>query len=176
MDTWHNIAHAFEAVPYQCLTVWFLTGSLLLVGLIGSVAPILPGPLLIFIAGIVHSVLLPSEGMSWQGILILCLLLVLAYFVDLAAGAMGARWFGASRWGIVGVFMGGIVGLFFAPIGFIVGPLLGGFVFEVLFAKKRMVPAVKSTWGSLLGTGVGLIVRVFVSLLMILTVLVDLLY
>jgi uncharacterized protein YqgC (DUF456 family) len=175
-DTWHSIVQTFEAVPYQFLSVWLLTGSLLLVGLIGSVVPLLPGPFLIFIAGIVHSVLLPSAGMSWQGILILCLLLVLAYFVDLAAGAMGARWFGASRWGIVGVFVGGIVGLFFAPIGFIVGPLLGGLAFEVVFAKKRMAPAVKSTWGTLLGTGVGLIVRVFVSLLMIITVLVDLLY
>jgi uncharacterized protein YqgC (DUF456 family) len=175
-DTWHTIVHTFEAVPYQFLSVWLLTGSLLLVGLIGSVVPLLPGPFLIFIAGILHSVLLPSAGMSWQGILILCLLLVLAYFVDLAAGAMGARWFGASRWGIDGVFVGGIVGLFFAPIGFIVGPLLGGLLFEVLFAKKRMAPAVKSTWGTLLGTGVGLIVRVFVSLLMIITVLVDLVY
>ena len=175
-DTWHTIVHTFEAVPYQFLSVWLLTGSLLLVGLIGSVVPLLPGPFLIFIAGILHSILLPSAGMSWQGILILCLLLVLAYFVDLGAGAMGARWFGASRWGIVGVFVGGIVGLFFAPIGFIVGPLLGGLVFEVLFAKKRMAPAVKSTWGTLLGTGVGLIVRVFVSLLMIITVVVDLVY
>jgi uncharacterized protein YqgC (DUF456 family) len=175
-DTWHTIVHTFEAVPYQFLSVWLLTGSLLLVGLIGSFVPLLPGPFLIFIAGILHSILLPSAGMSWQGILILCLLLVLAYFVDLAAGAMGARWFGASRWGIVGVFVGGIVGLFFAPIGFIVGPLLGGLVFEVLFAKKRMAPAVKSTWGTLLGTGVGLIVRVFVSLLMIITVVVDLVY
>ncbi len=175
-NTWHTIIHTFEAVPFQLLSVWLLTGSLLLVGLIGSVVPLLPGPFLIFIAGILHSFLLPSAGMSWQGILILCLCLVLAYFVDLAAGAMGARWFGASRWGIIGVFVGGIVGLFFAPIGFILGPLLGGLAFELLFAKKRMAPAVKSTWGTLLGTGVGLIVRVLISLAMIATVLVDLLY
>jgi len=175
-DTWHSIVHTFEAVPFQLLGVWLLTGSLLLAGLIGSVVPLLPGPFLIFIAGILHSFLLPSAGMSWQGIFILCLWLVLAYFVDLAAGAMGARWFGASRWGIIGVFVGGIVGLFFAPIGFILGPLLGGLAFELLFAKKRMAPAVKSTWGTLLGTGVGLIVRVLISLAMIATVLVDLLY
>lgn len=174
-DTWHTIVHIVEAVPFQLLSVWLLTGSLLLVGLIGSVVPLLPGPFLIFIAGILHSFLLPYAGMSWQGILILCLWLVLAYFVDLAAGAMGARWFGASRWGIIGVFVGGIVGLFFAPIGFILGPLLGGLAFELLFAKKRMAPAVKSTWGTLLGTGVGLIVRVLISLAMIATVLVDLL-
>lgn len=174
-DSWHTIVHTFEVVPYQLLSVWLLTGSLLLVGLIGSVVPLLPGPFLIFIAGIVHSVLLPSRGMSWQGILILCLLLVLAYFVDLAAGAMGARWFGASRWGIFGVFVGGIVGLFFAPVGFILGPLLGGLLFEILFAKKRVAPALKNTWGTLLGTGLGLIVRVFISLVMIATVLVDLL-
>jgi uncharacterized protein YqgC (DUF456 family) len=88
---------------------------------------------------------------------------------------MGARWFGASRWGIAGVFVGGLIGLFFAPVGFIVGPLLGGLGFELVFAKKRMAPAVKSTWGTLLGTGLGLVLRLVLSLGMILTVLVDIL-
>jgi uncharacterized protein YqgC (DUF456 family) len=114
--------------------------------------------------------------MSWQGITILSVLLVASYVVDMAAGAMGARWFGASRWGIAGVFVGGMVGLFFAPLGFVVGPLAGGLVFELIFAKKRMAPAVKSTWGTLLGTGVGLVFRLVLSLGMIATVLVDVLW
>jgi len=172
---WETLSHAFSSIPFEATGVWALTGCLLLVGIIGSVVPLLPGPLLIFIAGIVHTWLLPGAGMSWQGIVLLSVWMVLAYVVDMAAGALGARWFGASRWGIAGVFVGGIVGLFFAPLGFILGPLLGGLAFELLFAKKRMAPAVKSTWGTLLGTGAGLIARLIISLAMVATVLLDIL-
>jgi len=98
---------------------------------------------------------------------------VLSYVVDFVSGAMGARWFGASRWGIAGVFIGGILGMFFVPVGLILGPLIGGIVFEIAFAKKRLHPAAKSAWGSLLGTGVGMVVRVFVSLAMVATFLLD---
>ncbi len=111
--------------------------------------------------------------MSWQGITLLGVLLVVAYAVDVAAGAMGARWFGASRWGIAGVFVGGIVGMFFGPFGFILGPVIGGLSFELVFARKKVVPAVRSTWGSVLGTGAGIAVRVVISLIMIATILVD---
>jgi uncharacterized protein YqgC (DUF456 family) len=175
-DSWEWIVQTFNTVPFEVLGIWLLTCCLLLVGLIGSVVPLLPGPFLIFIAGILHTVLRPNAGMSWQGITILSLLLVASYVVDMAAGAMGARWFGASRWGIAGVFVGGLVGLFFAPLGFVVGPLAGGLAFELIFAKKRIAPAVKSTWGTLLGTGVGLVLRLGLSVGMIATVLVDTLW
>jgi len=173
--TWDAISQFIVGIPYEVLGVWSLTVCLLFVGLVGTVVPLLPGPFLIFIAGILHTVLLPQAGMSWQGIVLLSVWLVLAYIVDTVAGVLGARWFGASRWGIAGVFVGGLVGLFFAPLGFIIGPLAGGLVFELAFAKKRMAPAVKSTWGTLLGTGVGLIVRLAISLAMIATVLLDIL-
>lgn len=177
MTEWFSsIWDTITSIPFEMMGVWLLTACLLLVGIIGSVVPLLPGPFLIFIAGILHTFLLPAQGMSWQGIVILSLLLVLAYVVDMAAGAMGARWFGASRWGIAGVFVGGIVGLFFAPLGFILGPLAGGLIFELLFAKKRMAPAVKSTWGTLLGTGAGLVARLVISFAMVATVLIDALW
>lgn len=172
-DSWEWLTQTFSSLPWQILGVWALTCCLLLTGLLGSVLPLLPGPFLIFIAGILQTVLLPAQGMSWQGLVFLGLLLIVSYLVDMAAGALGARWFGASRWGILGVFVGGLVGLFFAPVGFIVGPLAGGLLFELMFAKKRMAPAVKSTWGTLLGTGLGLAVRLALSLAMAATVLID---
>lgn len=173
---WEMLGGWWDAIPFMASGVWILTGCLLLVGLVGSVMPLLPGPFLIFFAGILHTLLLPEQGMGWQGIVALTLLLAVAYAVDMLAGAMGARWFGASRWGIAGVLVGGIVGLFFAPIGFLVGPLAGGLLFELVFAKKRMAPAVKSTWGTLLGTGLGLVVRLALSVAMIATVLLDCLW
>lgn len=175
-DSWEWFTQMITALPWQVLGVWLLTSCLLLTGLLGSVLPLLPGPFLIFLAGILHTVLLPTQGMSWAGMILLALLLVASYFVDMAAGAIGARWFGASRWGILGVFVGGLIGLFFAPLGFVLGPLLGGLAFELIFAKKRMAPAVKSTWGTLLGTGVGLAVRLGLSLAMIAAVLIDILW
>lgn len=176
-----NVAPTFIAimpllaapVSYEAIGVWMLTGTLLLLGVIGSVLPLLPGPILIFIGGVLHTILRPESAMSWPGLAILFLLLVLAYVVDFLSGAMGARWFGASRWGMAGVVVGGIVGLFFAPLGFILGPLAGAFAFEIFFAKKRLSPAAKSTWGTLLGAGVGLVLRLAISLMMAATVLAD---
>ncbi|MCB1276080.1 DUF456 domain-containing protein, partial [Prosthecobacter sp.] len=72
-----------------------------------------------------------------------------------------------------GVFIGGIAGMFFMPLGLVLGPLIGGIAFELLFAKKRLQPAAKSAWGSLLGTGVGLVLRLVVSCAMIATFLLD---
>ncbi len=161
------------SMPWDLLGVWSLTSCLLMVGIIGSVVPFLPGPFLIFIAGIVHTLLRPESAMSTWGFVVLSLLLVLSYVVDLVSGAMGARWFGASRWGIAGVFLGGIVGLFFVPFGLILGPLIGGIAFELIFAKKRLHPAAKSAWGSLLGAGVGLVVRLIIALAMVATFLLD---
>lgn len=176
VHSWEVLASFGASVPYEAIGVWTLTGCLLLLGVIGSVVPLLPGPMLIFVAGIVHTLLRPESGMGWQGMVILFLWLVLAYVVDVLSGAMGARWFGASRWGMAGVVVGGLVGLFFAPLGFIIGPLAGALAFEIFFAKKRLHPAVKSTWGTLLGTGVGLVLRLLISLAMVATVLIDTLW
>lgn len=170
---WDATSHFFTEMPWDMWSVWLLTICLLIVGLIGSVVPFLPGPLLIFAAGIVHTVLRPESAMSAWGIVLLALLLVIAYVLDFVSGAMGARWFGASRWGIAGVFVGGIVGMFFVPFGLVLGPLIGGVAFELIFAKKRLQPAAKSAWGSLLGTGVGLVLRLVISFAMIATFLLD---
>lgn len=175
-DAWTATAGFFSGIPWGAIGVWSITLSLLLVGFVGAIVPFLPGPFLIVIAGILHTVLRPESAMSTTGIVILVLLFGLAYAVDFFSGMVGARWFGASSWGIWGVLVGGIVGLFFGPIGILIGPLVGGFAFEMLFAKRTFKPAVKSTWGTILGTTVGLFVRIAISLAMIATVLVDTLW
>ena len=172
-NAWTVTVQFFQSMPWETLSVWSLTIALLLVGLVGAVVPFLPGPALILVAGIVHTLLLPTYAMSTTGLVLLVVFFGLAYAVDFFSGMMGARWFGASRWGIAGVLLGGIVGLFFGPIGILVGPLVGGFSFEMLFAKMRLRPAMKSTWGTVVGTTVGLILRIIIAFAMIATVLLD---
>jgi uncharacterized protein YqgC (DUF456 family) len=50
--------------------------------------------------------------------------------VDWAAGALGARAFGASRWAMLGAAAGAVVGLFFGLPGILLGPVVGGIVFQ----------------------------------------------
>jgi hypothetical protein len=164
------------SLDWHLLGAWALTITLLVVGVIGSILPVLPGPFLIFLAGLLHTWLRPESAMSVTGLVILGLLLAVTYALDFASGALGAKWFGASRWGIAGVVIGGLAGLFFSLPGLILGPVIGGLVFEVLFAKKEMRPAIKSTWGTIVGTGVGLVLRLTLSLVMVAVVLVDALW
>ena len=173
---WEAVAAAVVGVDWSFWGVWSLTVSLLVLGLLGAVLPFLPGPFLIFVAGVLHTVLRPESAMSWSGIAVMALLLVVAYAIDFFSGILGARWFGASRWGLWGVFLGGVVGLFFGLPGLILGPLAGGFAFEMLFAKMELKPAAKSTWGTLLGTGLGLVARLAVSVVMVAVFVVDALF
>jgi uncharacterized protein len=166
----------WAGIDWQMLGVWTLTICLLIVGVVGAIVPLLPGPMLLFVAGVLHTLLRPESGMSAWGIALLCLLFVLAYVVDIASSAMGAKWFGASRWGVAGVLIGGIVGLFFGIPGLLIGPVAGGLAFEVFLAKRDFRSGMKSTWGSVVGTGVGLITRVLLSLAMVLVFLVDALW
>lgn len=173
IDSWEWLVAFFGAIDWAMLGAWSLTGCLLIVGTLGAVVPFLPGPLLLFVAAVIHTLLRPESGVSWTGFAILGLLVVIAYGFDFISGALGARWFGASRWGMLGVLIGGIVGMFLGLIGLLIGPLVGGFAFEMLLAKQDMKSAGRSTWGTLVGTGVGLVARVVVSIAMLIVFFVD---
>jgi uncharacterized protein len=162
-------------LPWFSFTIYACSFGLALVGLIGSFLPFLPGSLLIFIAGILPYCLLNPTPISLWVMICLALLLILSYLIDTLSGFVGARWFGASGWGITGAAIGSLIGLFFFPIGIIIGPLAGGFLFEKIFAKKRTQEAAKSTAGNLIGTGIGLLLRLLISIIMAMTLLFDLL-
>jgi len=164
---WTSFQHWLGSIDLACYGIWTVTISLLFAGLAGSVLPYVPGPLLIFAACVFHSLLRAQSAMSWWGLGFEFVLLIVSYIIDFASGAIGTKWFGGSKWAVWGVVVGGIVGIFFALPGMILGPIIGAFVFEMLFAKKKIAPAAKSTFGSVVGTGVGMVVRLGISVVMI---------
>jgi hypothetical protein len=165
--------HLIASFDWSFWGVWSLTSVLMVVGLIGAAVPMVPGPLVIFVAAVAHKLLRPETGVGWWCIVGIFVLMLVAYALDFASGAIGARKFGGSAWGVAGVLVGGIVGMFFGFLGLIIGPIVGAFAFEMAFARKEWKPAMKSTWGSVVGTGVGLALRVMVSLAMIAAFLAD---
>lgn len=154
--------------------VWLCTWILVAVGLLGTVVPFLPGHLLIFAAALVPYFSLADHGrVSVWGMVALGLGLVLAQVLEFLSGAMGARWFGGTRWGAFGAFTGGIVGIFFMPFGLLLGPLIGASVCEWLLAEKTVRPATVSGVGSVVGTVTGLVLKVVVALVMVMVLTLD---
>jgi len=146
---------------------WCLTLALMLVGLAGTVLPLLPGTVIILAAAGMHRLALgPEQSVSWWTLLALTVLMLLAQAVDLLSGSAGAKYFGATRWGAIGGILGGIAGLFFGVIGIFVGPVVGVFLGELL-GGKGLLPAGQSTWGTLLGTVAGMIAKLGIAAVMI---------
>jgi uncharacterized protein YqgC (DUF456 family) len=143
---------------------WILTAALMLAGLIGTVLPLVPGTVLILCGAAVGHFALGAIG--WPTLLGLTGLTILAQLIDLVSGAVGAKYFGATRWGAIGGVVGAIVGLFFGVIGVFVGPLVGALLGELL-GGQGILPAGKSTWGTFLGTTAGIVGKLAIGLAMI---------
>ncbi|RYD61738.1 MAG: DUF456 family protein [Verrucomicrobiaceae bacterium] len=146
---------------------WTVTILLMLVGLAGTVLPLLPGTTIILAAAVLHHLTMPAEQtVGWWTIGGLALLTAISYVIDFVSGTVGAKWFGATRWGAIGGLIGAVVGLFFGIIGVFVGPLVGVLVGELL-GGKGLLPAGKSTWGTVLGTTAGIILRFAIAVIMV---------
>jgi uncharacterized protein YqgC (DUF456 family) len=69
-----------------------------------------------------------------------------------------------------------LVGLFFGLPGLIIGPLVGAFAAEKWIARKEFHPAMRATWGTVVGTTLGMAARVGISVAMIALFFVDALW
>jgi len=142
------------------ITLGILGAALVLVGFIGSILPIIPGPpiswaglLLLKWTGYVNDHGAAYENTLW----ILLFFVVLVTILDYVVPIMGTKKFGGSKRGVWGATIGVVVGLFFGPLGIIIGPFLGAYIGEITTGKKEK-DALRAAWGSFMGflLGVGL--------------------
>jgi uncharacterized protein YqgC (DUF456 family) len=146
---------------------WTIAIVLMAAGLIGTVLPIFPGTTIILVAAVIHRVMLgPAKSVGWRSIGVLVLLTLISYALDFVSGYYGAKYFGATKWGMLGAVLGAIVGLFFGIVGLFVGPVIGAIAGEFI-AGKRMIAAGRAGWGSLLGNIGGMIGKVIIAFAMI---------
>jgi uncharacterized protein len=146
---------------------WLLTIVLFAVGLIGTIAPVLPGTTIILAAAIIHRIMLgPDKSIGWRTIIVLVLLTLASYALDVLAGYFGAKYFGATKWGAFGAILGALVGLFFGIIGLFAGPVIGAVAGEFI-GGKRMIDAGRAGWGSLLGNVGAMVAKLIIALAMI---------
>ncbi len=146
---------------------WLLTVILFAVGLIGTVLPVFPGTIIILAGALLHRLMLgPEKSIGWRTIAILVLLTFATYALDFLSGYFGARFFGATKWGMFGAMLGALLGIFFGIVGLFIGPVIGAVLGEFI-AGKRMIDAGLAGWGSLLGNLGAVIGKLLIALVMI---------
>ena len=137
-----------------------LAGILLLVGLIGTVLPVLPGP------PIAWAGLLAAHFSSYSQIEIWILIAtgIAAVFVtviDNIFPSVMTKKAGGSKAATLGCTIGLIVSFFLGPIFILIAPFAGAFIGEMIHDSSDTKRALKAAFGAfkgfLLGTGLKII-------------------
>jgi len=123
---------------------------LIIVGLIGCILPIIPGPPLSFL-GLIMLQLTRFGDFESSFLILMGFIAIIVTVLDYIVPVLGTKKFGGSKAGVWGSTIGLIIGLFFfPPIGIIIGPLLGAIIAE-LIKDADFHKSIKSGLGSLLG-------------------------
>lgn len=142
---------------------------LIVISILGSFLPILPGPPL----GLVGMFLLRFtsfveatrkdyyDNLLW----IFLFVTVIVTFLDYIVPIWGAKKFGGSSAGMWGAGIGVIAGLFFAPIGLIVMPFLGAVIGEMMTGRDER-SSFRAGFGSFIGFLTGVLIKVIACILM----------
>lgn len=149
---------------------WVLWASigLMIIGVIGTFVPFLPGSPLIFAGTLIYGIYDQFQHLTVTATLVIFTMMIISLLVDYFSGVIGAKSFGASKYGNWGALVGGITGLFWLPLGLILGPLIGAVVGE-LYYKKDLSIALRSGIGTLAGILGGAILKLIISIAMVVT-------
>lgn len=134
----------------QNITALIITAILFLAGLVGTVLPVLPGSPLIWAGMLIYGLFNKFESFGPGFLAIQALLALLVITIDYIFAALGSRYFGGSKKTLFGAAVGLFVGLFFFPLGLLVGPFVGAALAD-FFVKRSTKEAVKSGLGASLG-------------------------
>jgi len=143
---------------YIFLTVGVL---LMILGIIGCLVPILPGPPFSFI-GLILLHISRFGQFPIKVLVILGAITLAVTIMDYLVPIWGTKKLGGSKYGTRGATVGLVVGLFFGPLGIIMGPFIGAVVGELIF-RDDISYALKAGFGSLLGFMAGIGLKLAVS-------------
>ena len=139
------------------LGVCFLVG-----GLAGCIIPAIPGPPLSYVALLLLQATQFAD-FSVKFMLITVVITIIVTVADYILPVWGTHKWGGSRAGTVGAVIGVLVGLFFLPLGIIVGPFAGAVAGE-LIAGRDQDAALRSGFGSFVGFIMGVAMKLTVCI------------
>ena len=140
---------------------------IMLGGLSGIVFPVIPSTPMIWLGVFIYAVCDGFESINWPLLLIFAVLTIISLVLDYLGGIIGAKKYGATKWGMIGSVIGGIGGFFMGGIiGLIFGPFFGAVLLELIF-DKDITGAFKSGVGTLVGFLGGAIAKLAIGVIII---------
>lgn len=137
-----------------------------IIGIIGSIMPILPGVALSYI-GMLCAYFTSASTITTPMLWVWGIVTVAVCVMDYILPAYFSKMFGASKAGMTGATLGVFAGIFLGPIGIIFGPFAGAVLGEMLNQNRTLGEAIKVGFGSflsfLVGTGIKLMVATIVT-------------
>ncbi|TCZ75851.1 DUF456 domain-containing protein [Paenibacillus albiflavus] len=151
----------------MAIFAWVLIILLFIIGMIGSVVPVLPGSFAIYAAYFVYGWLISFEPFGWWFWILQTLIVVILIVSDYVVSAMGVKKFGGSKASVWGSTIGLIIGPFVIPaFGLILGPFIGAVIGELIVGAS-FGNAVKAGIGSVLGFFASTAVKIVLQIIMI---------
>lgn len=138
-----------------------------ILGIIGTVLPLLPGVSLIWLGMLVYGIITGFQNLT-AGFLILqgaAALLVMS--IDYFTTAIGTKRFGGTKFAVWGAALGLLAGvIILGPLGLIFGPFIGALLGSLL---QGLPPekAIYSSFGALVGLLSGLLLKIIIEVIMI---------
>ncbi|MGB5371384.1 MAG: DUF456 domain-containing protein [Flavobacteriaceae bacterium] len=147
------------------IVLLFLGLILMLVGILGSFLPVLPGPPVSWI-GLLLLYLTKAVPDDWWLLGITAGIALIVFALDYIIPAMGTQRFGGTKAGMIGTTLGLLVALIFPILGLfgiIIWPFVGALVGE-LINKADQKTALKAAFGSFMGFLTGTFLKFLVAI------------
>lgn len=139
---------------------------LIIIGLVGCILPVLPGPPISFI-GLLLLQFSRFADYSLNFMLLMGFIALLVSVIDYIVPIWGTKKMGGSKAGIWGATIGMIFGIFFfPPVGLILGPIIGAIGAEMIKGEefnKSFRAGMGSLFGFMMGIGIKLIASFIIT-------------
>lgn len=157
-------------------TLFMVLGAFcMLIAILGSFLPILPGPLLGYI-GLLLLHFTSTRPFGWEFFLVWGVIMVAMTILDYIIPVWGTKKFGGTkrgnRWSTIGLIVAVIIlpilGITIGPfglLGLIAGPFLWAYLGEKLHGRAHQ-HALKAAIGSFIGFLAGMFLKIVVSIIM----------
>ncbi len=149
-----------------------------IIGVVGAVVPVMPGPSLILAASAIAGFLYGWDHVTLT-LVVSTIVLLMCFAIEQLAGIWGAQKAGASHWGQIGSIVGLFLGFFgLLPalpfggplVGMFFGPFIGAVVGEFFYPRPKVVIedkfkiSVRAGIGIVAGSVIGLILQGLLAL------------
>jgi uncharacterized protein YqgC (DUF456 family) len=148
------------------ILLYALGAAAILVGIAGVILPAIPGSALLAVGALLVGWADGFTRVSGWTVGACAVISLAIWVVDFAAGVLGAKAFGATKWAVIGSAVGLVVGLFLGLPGIILGPAVGALAFE--YARDpNFERALKAGVGAFVGFVLGSAVKVALSFVLV---------